>query len=407
MRANLYVLPNTRIGATRLARKPLPPADACPYCDQGTSLQVSIAARHGRSALLRSMWCASCRGTYLAIRRLLPEVSVADSRRRRPVTRFDAEKLRRSVTQPVRKIPADGFRDPFTRERLVSPLGELASEFVLDFAVEELSRAAGEPNGEVTTDQVAEVTMAAMHRMHPLAYLRSAVHHRLFPACASHEECEELANIADELLHGQHVHTRRIESDLPALREPPPPMLCPRCGTQKVSRRSRSRTVRDLEQQPASCSHCGQRYIWEWGSQVPLLVSSEEGDSLFDLARFRTGIRSAVRKLPGPAAIWTDEKLVASAANTALARATPYIRPPEPGRPVPSVHADDLWLAAASALRGIHPLAFVRYAIHSGALAGLEWSAAQNTRLLARMDGNVQEIAGRYFASNTFERLTR
>lgn len=390
-----------------LARNPSSPIDSCPYCDQGTSLQVSVAARHGRSALLRSMWCASCRGTYLALRRLLPEITVSDQGRRRPATRFDAEKLRRSIAQPVRKVPADGFCDPFTREVVVSPLQELAGEFILDFAVEELSRAADEPNGEVTTDQIAEVTLAALHRMHTLAFLRSAVHHRLFPRCASPAECEQLADLAEGLMRGQHVHTERNEGELPVLREPPPPVLCPRCGMQKVSRRSRSRRVRDLEQQPASCGHCGQRYTWEWGSQVPLLVSSEEGDSLFDLARFRTGIRSAVRKLPGPAAIWTDEKLVASAANTALVRATPYIRAPQRGRPVPSLYADDLWLAAASALRGIHPLAFVRYAIHSGALANLDWSTRENSRKLREMDSIVLRIAGRHFQSPHLERLIR
>jgi hypothetical protein len=140
---------------------------------------------------------------------------------------------------------------------------------------------------------------------------------------------------------------------------------------------------------------------------VPLLVSSDEGDLLFDPFRFRNGIRSAVRKLPGPAAIWTDEKLVASAANTALVLATPYIRPPEAGRPAPSVHADDLWLAAAAALRGIHPLAFARYAIHSGALAALDWSAPDNAAQLEKMDTMVREIAHRYFASGLLERLTR
>jgi hypothetical protein len=74
---------------------------------------------------------------------------------------------------------------------------------------------------------------------------------------------------------------------------------------------------------------------------------------------------------------------------------------------VPSIAADDLWLAAASALRGIHPLAFVRYAIHSGALADLDWSGEENARELRRMDRIVQEILGRYLESSLFDRLIR
>ena len=88
-------------------------------------------------------------------------------------------------------------------------------------------------------------------------------------------------------------------------------------------------------------------------------------------------------------------------------QATPFIRTPEPGRPVPSVHADDLWLGAASALRGIHPLAFVRYAIHSGRLANLDWGEDANARRLERIDTVVRDIVARYFGSDLLERLIR
>jgi len=169
-----------------------------------------------------------------------------------------------------------------------------------------------------------------------------------------------------------------------------------------VARRSRSTTVRGLEQQPASCGNCGQRYTWEWGSQMPLLVTSDQGESLFDLPRFRGGIRSAVRKLPGTASIWGDEKMVASAANTASVSATPYIRAPTPEHPIPSIDAGDLWLAAASAVRAIHPLAFVRYALHSGAVDDLDWQEKENAVRLSRMEMVVQDIGRRYFGLRNF-----
>ena len=100
--------------------------------------------------------------------------------------------------------------------------------------------------------------------------------------------------------------------------------------------------VRHLDQQPASCGHCGQRYTWEWGSQIPLLITSRRGESLFDFRRFRSGIRHSVRKLPGTALIWSDEKLIASAASSALVSATPYIRQPNAASRVPSIDASDL-----------------------------------------------------------------
>jgi|GEM_PF-6823464 len=380
-----------------MARTPGVPADRCPYCDQATSLQVLVVSRQGRSALVRCMWCASCRGTYLGLRRLLPEARVVDTVRRRARGRFDAEKLRRSIAQPVRKTPADGFRDPFSGEPLPSALDELAGELVLNFAVESLARAAEEPNGDITTDQIALAVLSGLRRLHALAFVRSAVHHRLFPSTATMEECVTLAGAVEALLEGRHLQSDRIDPELPILREPPPPVRCSRCGMPRVSRRSRAKTAMGLEQQAASCGHCGQRFTWEWGSRVPLLVSSDEGDSLFDPVRFRNGIRSAVRKLPGAAVIWSDEMLIASAANSALMSATPFIRPPAREMPVPAIQADDLWLSAAATLRRIHPLAYVRYAVHSGALANVDWSAPENRDALRAIVQVIDAICRRYF----------
>lgn len=385
-----------------MPRTPAPPPDTCPYCGHGTSLQVAVAARHGRSALLRAMWCASCRGTYLGLRRLVPDLTVVDKRRNRPPARFDTEKLRRSFAEPVRKIPGDGFREPYSQSPIPNDLLLLAAEYVFDYVIEELAKAVPEPNGEVSTDQIAATVLGGLFRMHPLAYLRSAVHHRLLPLEATQAEIEELAKYADFLVSRAHIHTQSSEFAWPALREPPAPLLCPRCGTARIARRSRATVVRGLEQQPASCGFCGQRYVLEWGSQAPLVVVSDQGESLFDIARFRAGIRNAVRKLPGTAAIWGDEKLVISAAHTAAVSAIPYIRPPGPGHAIPSVDAGDLWLAAAEALRGIHPLAFVRYALHSGAIDDLDWRRPEFASALERMQSIVSEIGRRYFVSQTF-----
>ena len=388
-----------------MPRKPTPPRDVCPYCGQGTSLQLSVAARHGRAGLMRSMWCASCRGTYLALRRLLPDLTVVDSRRSRPSARFDPEKLRRSISEPVRKPPRDGFRDPNTLEPIPAGLELLVSEFVLGFSLEELVRTAAEPNGEITTDEIAYVAMASLSRTHVLAFLRSAVHHRMMPIAGTEAEIEELAEVAQELVADIQVPSERNEQTLPPLREPPIPLVCPRCGMQRVARRSRASTVRGLEQQPASCSNCGQRYTWEWGAQVPLIVITGAGEALFEVPRFRAGIRSAVRRLPGSAAIWGDERLVESAANTASVNATPYIKPPTPECPIPSIDAGDLWLAAASALREIHPLAFLRYALHSRAIVGLDWKKRENARRQARMETVIQSIGSRYFDVKGFPLL--
>ncbi len=351
------------------------------------------------------MWCAGCRGTYLAVRRLLPDLRVVDTRRARPPARFDADKLRRSLTEPLRKPAGEGIKDPRTLEPLPPPLWTLAPEFVLDFVAEQLAKVASEPNGEVTTDQIANAGMAALFNAYVLAFLRSAVHHRLLSAAASEPEWEELAAIAGHFARGAHANTERQESSWPALREPAPPVLCPRCGTSRVARRSRATVVRHLDQQPSSCGHCGQRYIWEWGSQIPLVITSRRGESLFDFNRFRSGIRHSVRKLPGTALIWSDEKLIASAASAALVSATPYIRSPSADDRVPSIEASDLWLAAADALRAIHPLAFVRFVLHSGAVGALDWKDHDNAVRLSRMVRIVEGIGRRYFESTSFPRL--
>jgi transcriptional regulator NrdR family protein len=266
-------------------------------------------------------------------------------------------------------------------------------------------RNAPEPNGEITTDQIAHVVLASLSRTHVLAFLRSAVHHRMMPLAGTEEEMRELANVTEELVADIQVPSSRSDLALPPLREPPLPLLCPRCGMQRVARRSRANTVRGLEQQPASCGNCGQRYVWEWGAQVPLLVITESDEAIFDVPRFRAGIRSAVRRLPGTAAIWGDERLVASAANTASMNATPFIRAPTPEHPIPSIDARDLWLAAASALREIHPLAFVRYALHSRAIVGLDWEKPANARRQTRLVAVVQDIGRRYFGMKSFPEL--
>jgi transcriptional regulator NrdR family protein len=348
------------------------------------------------------MWCASCRGTYLALRRLLPEVSVADTRRDRPSSRFDPDKLRKSIYEPLRKAPPDGYRDPYSGDPIPPSLNGLAAEYVVDFVAENVARAAEESNGSVSTDLIAQLALTALYRMHVLAFLRSAVHHRVMPLEARASEIEELVAQAEGLIEAAHTHTPRQDMVLPELREPPNPMLCPRCGMQKVARRSRSSSVRGLEQQPASCSNCGQRYTWEWGSLVPLVVISSDGESLFDLPRFRNGIRASVRKLPGTAAIWSDEKLITSAVNTASISATPFIKPLSERDALPSLNAEDLWLAAASALRSIHPLACVRYALHSGAVQALDWTDAENARRLRRIESIVLNICRRYFGSPRF-----
>ena len=85
--------------------------------------------------------------------------------------------------------------------------------------------------------------------------------------------------------------------------------------------------------------------------------------------------------------------------------ATPYIRPPTAEHPIPSIDAGDLWLAASAALRGIHPLAFVRYALHSGAVDDLDWQNRQHAARLAKMEAIVLEIGRRYFNSPRFPRI--
>jgi transcriptional regulator NrdR family protein len=347
------------------------------------------------------MWCASCRGSYLAVRRLLPDLSVVDQRKHRQ-SRFDPEKLRRSFAEPVRKVPGDGFRDPYSGDILAPAMALLAGDYVLDYAVEELARGASEPNGEVTTDEIATVVLRGLYRMHPIAFLRSALHHRLMPQSATDPEIAQLAEVADLLVARAHAHSADQEFTWPALREPPSPMLCPRCGLARIARRSRAGSQRGLDQQPASCGFCGQRFTLEWGSHAPLLVTSDQGDSLFDVERFRGGIRSAVRKLPGSASIWSDEKLVVSAAHTAATSAIPFIRGPGEGHPIPSLNAGDLWLAAAAALRGIHPLAFVRYAMHSGAVDDLARGDRDIGPAFRRMEGLVTTIARRYFGLPRF-----
>jgi transcriptional regulator NrdR family protein len=275
----------------------------------------------------------------------------------------------------------------------------LATEYLLNYIVERLTVSAAEPNGEVTTDQISEIVLDALGRSHRLAFLRSAVHHRMMRLSATDSEFEEMGSLAGELVSLGDINERHSPQSLPQVRELPPPILCPRCGSQRVARRSHVSTVRGLEQQPASCSNCGQKYTWEWGSHVPLLVTSEGGVSLFDLPRFRAGIRSAVRKLPGAAAIWSDEKLIASAAHTASISATPYIFRPSPEHPFPSISSEDLWLAAASALRSIHPLAFVRFALHSRALDEVDWEDKASRDRLSGMERIVQGITRRYFQS--------
>jgi len=69
---------------------------------------------------------------------------------------------------------------------------------------------------------------------------------------------------------------------------------------------------------------------------------------------------------------------------------------------MPAIDAGDLWLAAAAALRDIHPLAFVRYALHSGAVDDLDWSLPEFAAALARMEAIVREVGQRYFGSRTF-----
>jgi transcriptional regulator NrdR family protein len=291
-------------------------------------------------------------------------------------------------------------------EPLPPSLWALAPEFAFDFVIEHLAKAAPEPNGEVTTDQIACIVMAGLFNSYELAFLRSAVHHRIMSLAAAEPEWEELAVIAAHFAGAAHAHTQRYEPAWPELREPAPPVLCSRCGVSRVARRSRATVVRHLDQQPASCGHCGQRYTWEWGSQIPLLITSRRGESLFDFNRFRGGIRHSVRKLPGTAVIWSDEKLIASAASAALVSATPYIHPPRPDDRVPSIDASDLWLAAADALRAIHPLAFVRFVLHSGAVGALDWTDPDNVKRLSRMVRVVEGIGQRYFETPRFPRLT-
>jgi transcriptional regulator NrdR family protein len=342
----------------------------------------------------------------MALRRLIPELVVVDTRRSRPAARFDPERLRRSFAEPVRKIPIDGFKEPLSQELMPAEMSLIAGEYVLDFVTEALTARAPEPNGQVTTDAIASLVFVALNRMHVLAFLRSTVHHRLMPLEATDFEIARLAELADALVAAAHTHTERQEFSWPALREPPTPVVCPRCGTARIARRSRATVVQGLDQQPASCGYCGQRFALEWGSQAPMLVTSEQGESLFDVERFRGGIRSAVRKLPGTAAIWSDEKLVVSAAHSAAVSAIPFIRPPTAAHPVPSIEAGDLWLAAADALRTIHPLAFVRFALHSGAVDDLDWQQPQFGRTLAAMGDIIREIGKRYFSNPAFPSLT-
>jgi hypothetical protein len=58
-----------------------------------------------------------------------------------------------------------------------------------------------------------------------------------------------------------------------------------------------------------------------------------------------------------------------------------------------------LWLAAASALRSIHPLAFVRFALHSRALDEVDWEDKASRDRLSGMERIVQGITRRYFQS--------
>lgn len=380
-----------------MPRKPAPPIETCPYCGYGTSLQVAVAARHGRAGLLRAMWCAGCRGTYLAVRRLLPEITVVDVRRLRPQARLSAQKLQRGLALSVRKPPSDGLRDPATRKPIPAQMLPFAPEFALSFLVEHLAATSPEPNGAVTTDQIAAIAMSALYGMHMLAFLRYAVSHRMFTFVSTADECEQLADEMDRLVGRAYAHTPGYESGLPAVREAAPPMLCPRCGTQRVARRSRATLIQGFGQQPAVCGQCGQRYILEWGAQVPLLVTTPGRQSPFDLARFRAGIATSVHELPAPAAVWSDEKLALSAANSALISATRYIRRSEPALPVPSIDSADLWLAAAAGLRQIHPLAYVRYAVHAGAIAALSWEDERNRSSLDRLTEITRGVAERYF----------
>jgi transcriptional regulator NrdR family protein len=348
------------------------------------------------------MWCANCRGTYLAVRRLRADLRVVDPRRKRGPVRFSTEKLRRSLVEPLRKPSGEGIRDPNTLDHLPETLWPLANDFVVDFVTERLANIAPEPNGQVTTDQIASIAMAGLFRSYPLAYLRCAVHHRMIGLAATPEEWEELTSIADDLAAAAHAHTEPMESEPPLMREPLPPVLCPRCETPRVARRSRASVVRHLNVQPASCNHCGQRYTWEWGSQIPMLITSAKGDTLFDFDRFRAGIRHSVRKLPGKAIIWSDERLIVSAGVTALISAAPFIRPPSDDQLLPSINASDIWLAAASALRAIHPLASVRFVLHSGAVGALDWETRERAADLKRMLGIVEGIGQRYFRSRSF-----
>jgi transcriptional regulator NrdR family protein len=350
---------------------------------------------------VRSMWCASCRGTYLGVRRLLPELVVVDDSRHRRM-RFDPDKLKESFAEPLRKVPGAGFRDPSSGERINPDMALLATDYLQNFVVEELAGTAAQPNGEVTTDQIAATVLRGLHRMQPIAFLRSAVHHRLMPRAAMNAEIDRMAEAAQRLVNRAHEHSTNSQFTWPEVREPPAPITCTRCGATRVARRSRASVTHDLEQQPASCSSCGQRFTFEWGSHAPLLVISSDDRSLFDVRRFRAGIRSAVRKLPGTAAIWSDERLVVSAAHSAAASAIPYIQAPTVEHPIPLIRSGDLWLAAAAALKGIHPLAFVRYAMHSGAVDDLDWDLPDVRRDFESIESTVKDVARRYFGQPRF-----
>jgi len=388
-----------------MPRKPAPPMESCPYCGYATTLHVAVMARHSKASVLRAMWCAGCRGTFLSLRRLLPEVTAIDSRRLRAPARLDVDKLKRGLTLSVRKVPGDGFRDPANGDAIPKELLAFAADYALGFLVDRLAIAASEPNGAVTTDQIAAIAMAGLNRMHGLAFLRYAVSHRMFKLESTPPECEGLAEAVQVLVDQAYRHTTGYQAGLPKHREVAPPLLCPRCGLQNVARRSRATVSDGFGQQPSECGRCGQRYVIEWGAQVPLLVTSRRGASPFEPNRFRRGIATSVRDLPAAAAIWGDDMVVASAASSALRAATGYIRPASSDIPTPTIDGGDLWLAAAAGLRGIHPLAFARYAVHSGAIDDLDPEDTEIAGAMRKMEGIVKDIGQRYFGSRRFPEI--
>jgi transcriptional repressor NrdR len=145
----------------------------CPYCGSLDTQVKDSRPTEDSSAIRRRRVCPDCGGRFTTFERVqLRELTVVKRSGRR--TPFDRDKLARSIEVALRKRPVE----PERVERLINGV------------VRQLE---SQGEGEITSEEIGSLVMAALKALDDVAYVRFASVYRNFT------EAKEFSALLDEL----------------------------------------------------------------------------------------------------------------------------------------------------------------------------------------------------------------